>query len=116
MSKSLNASLTFPLKLSTQKVRLNLYENQISKTNFKSFSNQRSDFLFLRALRHSGTRRTFRDSQRALEHLRHSESTRALGYSERHQRALRGHFDTRALRHSGHSGTQALGHLRHPGT
>ena len=64
-------------------------------------------------IRHSGTRREFKDTQRALENLRHSESTqRALWHSD--TRAFGGHSGTwRAL---GHSGTWALGHLRHSGT
>ena len=48
-------------------------------------------------IRHSGTERGFKDTQRALEHLRHSESTRALGYSESTQRALEHSEGTRAL-------------------
>ena len=45
-------------------------------------------------IRHSGTRRAFKDTQSALEQLRHSESTQALG-------------------HLMHSGTWALGHSRY---
>ena len=78
-------------------------------------------------IRHSGMRRAFKDTQRALEHLRnsdstralreHSEGTRALGHSEGtwalgHLR----HFDTRTLRaleHLGSRALKALGHLRH---
>ena len=56
-------------------------------------------------IRHSGTGRTFKDNQRALEHLRHLESTRTLGYSEGTHRAL-----------GGHSGTQGIWTLRHLGT
>ena len=44
-------------------------------------------------IRYSGTGRTFKDNQRALEHLRRSETTQALG----------------------HLGTPALGQLRHLG-
>ena len=66
-------------------------------------------------IRHSGTRRAFKDTQRALEHLRHSESTR---------RALRGHSDTwRALGQlegtwtlGGHLVTRALKTLEHSDT
>ena len=43
--KIINASLKFLIKVPTQKAQFykNLYINQISQTNFKSFSNQRSD-------------------------------------------------------------------------
>ena len=51
-------------------------------------------------IRHSGTGRVFKDTERALEHLRHSESTRAL----------------KALGHSSTQGTRALGHLDTRGT
>ena len=55
---------------------------------------------------HSGTKRGFKDTQKALEHSRHSESTRAFGHSESTQRAL-GHLDgTRVL--GGHSNIWAL--------
>ena len=87
-----------------------------------------------RLFRHSGTRRAFKDTQKALGHLGtrravrgHSDTWRAL----RHLRHL-GTLTFRALRHLGtwalgylrHSGTQALGHsgtwalraLRHLGT
>ena len=60
-------------------------------------------------IRHSGTRRAFKDTQRALEHLRHSE-TWVLGHLGT-WRTLRGYSDTRAL--GGHLDTQtrkALGH------
>ena len=85
-------------------------------------------------IRHSGTGRAFKDTQRALKHLRHSKSTLALGHSESTHRvlghlkgtlALGGHLGTqRALRHVGsqalghleHLGTWALGHSRHSGT
>ena len=68
--------------------------------------------------------RTFKDNQRAFKHLRHSESTRALGHSEGTRRALGGHSGTQALRHLRHLGTQALEHsctgalraLKHSGT
>ena len=63
-------------------------------------------------IRHSGTGRAFKDTQRTLKHLRHSESTRALGHSESIQRVLGGHSGTRALKALGHSdtyGTRALG-------
>ena len=63
-------------------------------------------------IRHSGTGRAFKDTQRALEHLRHLESTRALGHLENTQRLL-GHSGTwRAL---GHLGTWALRALKHLG-
>ena len=66
-------------------------------------------------IRHSGTRRAFKDTQTTLEHLRHLESTRALRHSDSTERALRHSEDTWAL--GGHSeGTWALGHLRHLGT
>ena len=59
-------------------------------------------------IRHSGTGREFKDTQRALKHLRHQESTLALGHSESTQRAL-GHSRTwRALRHSGIWALKAL--------
>ena len=154
--KIINTSLKFLIKVPTQKAKFykSLYINQISQTNFKSFSNHRSDttfifsplnfslqfffFFFLHSfaffaffsfytkhifmlsilfkshlIRHSGTRREFKDTQTALENLRHSESTqRALWHSD--TRAFGGHSGTwRAL---GHSGTWALGHLRHSGT
>ena len=109
--KIINASLKFLIKMPTQKAKFykNIYINQISQTDFKSFSNQRSDtaliliplnfFAFLsfytkhifilsilfksHLIRHSGTRRTCKDTERALEHLRYSESTkRALGHSD----------------------------------
>ena len=75
-------------------------------------------------IRHSGTRREFKDTQRALENLRHSESTqRALWHSDTlafggHSgtwRAL-GHLGTWALKALRHLGTQAIGHLEHSGT
>ena len=59
---------------------------------------------------YSGTGRTFKDNQRALEHLRHSESTGALGHSEGTQKALGGHLGTWALGHSGTRGLKALWH------
>ena len=126
--KIINATLTLLLKVPTQKVRFSLHKNKISKTNFKSFPNQRSDFFFLHIhktskhlfmlsisfqshlIRYSGTGRTFKDNQRALEHLRHSESTGALGHSEGTQKALGGHLGTWALGHSGTRGLKALWH------
>ena len=54
-------------------------------------------------IRHSGTRRAFKDTQSALEQLRHSENTQALGH-------LR-HSGTWALGHLEHLETRALGHL-----
>ena len=103
----------------------NLYINQISQINFKSFSNHRSDtvsilsslnssllfflaflsfytkhifmlsfFLKSHLIRHSGMRRAFKDTQRALEHLRHSKSTRALGEHSEGTRALKALRDT----------------------
>ena len=131
--KIINASLKFVIKVPTQKAKFykNLYVNQISQTNFKSFSNHRSDtasilsslnsslqflFAFLSSytkhvfmlsilfkshlIRQSGTRRAFKDTQRALENLRSSESTqRALGHSRTW--VLGGHWGTcRALGHS----------------
>ena len=84
-------------------------------------------------IKHSGTQSAFRDAQGTLEHSRHSESTRVLGghsgtwtfkvldlFSSckalRHldtQRARRGRPGTfGALRHSKHSDTRTLGHLR----
>ena len=137
--KIINASLKFLLKVPTQKAKFykNIQIKLISQTNFKSFSNQRSDaasilstlillyhfflFAFLsfymkqifmltilfksHLIRHSGTGRAFKDTQRALEHLRHLESTWALGHLENTQRPL------------GHSGTwRAIGHLRPSGT
>ena len=138
----------FLVKVPTQKAKFkkNLYINQISQTNFESFSNQRSDtalilsplnfspqFFFLFAfvsfykthiftlsilftshlIRHSGTRRAFKGTQRALEHLRHLESTqKALGHQV--TRALGGHSGTRrALGHL--ESTWALGHVKHLG-
>ena len=68
-------------------------------------------------IRHSGTGRAFKDTQRILKHLRHSESTRALGQSEGTQ-AL-GHLrnlGTRTLRALSHLGTRELKPLRHIGT
>ena len=65
-------------------------------------------------IRHSGTRRAFKDTQRALEQLRHSESTRRLGHSESTQRAL-GHLEgTWTL--GGHLVTRALKALEHSDT
>ena len=75
-------------------------------------------------IKHSGTGRAFKDTQRALQRLRHSESTQALGHSESTQRVHGGHTEgTRTLGHSktygtralaGHLGTwRALGYLRH---
>ena len=61
-------------------------------------------------IRHSCTRRAFKDTQRELEYLRHSEGT---------QSALGGRLGTWALKALGHSdiqGTQALGHLGTWGT
>ena len=60
-------------------------------------------------IRHSGTRRAFKDTQTALEHLRHLESTRALRHSDSTERTI-GHWEgTQAL--GGHLGTRrALGH------
>ena len=163
----------FLVKVPTQKAKFkkNLYINQISQTNFESFSNQRSDtililsplnfslhFFFLFAflsfytthifilsilftshlIRHSGTRRAFKGTQRALEHLRHLESPqkalghsgtwRALGHSKgtwalghlKHLgiRTLRtlGHLGTWALKAFRHLGTQKIGHLEHLST
>ena len=116
--KIINASLKFVIKVPTQKAKFykNLYVNQIPQTNFKSFSNHRSDtasilsslnsslkflFAFLSSytkhvfmlsilfkshlIRQSGTRRAFKDTQRAEGTRRfkvlgeHSEGTRALG-------------------------------------
>ena len=60
---------------------------------------------------HSGTKRGFKDTQKALEHSRHSESTRAFGHSESTQRALREHSGTwMALGYS--EGTQTFGHFK----
>ena len=57
-----------------------------------------------RLFRHSGTRRAFKDTQKALGHL----GTR---------RAVRGHSDTwRALGHLRHLGTLTFRALRHLGT
>ena len=113
--KIINASLTFLIKMPTQKAKFykHLYINQMSQTNFKSFSNQCSDTTLILSslnsslpffsfymkhifmlsilfksylIRHSGTER---------------ESTRALGHSESTRRALREHSEgTRALGHS----------------
>ena len=47
LSIFLSRSLMPLLKVPTQKSRFNLYKNQISKTNFKSFPNQCPDFFFL---------------------------------------------------------------------
>ena len=129
--KIINASLKFLIKVPTQKAKfsqksLHNILDQIFQTNFKSFSNQRSDtasklsslnsclhfffpfclhfFLFPQniffclvfcssLIRHSGTRRAIKDTQRALGHLRYSESSRALGRHSGTWRAL------------GHSGT-----------
>ena len=65
---------------------------------------------------HLGTRRAFKDAQRALRHLRHSNvDTWALGGYSEGTRGTRGHFDTRrALRHL--KDTRPLGYLRHLGT
>ena len=112
--KIINVSLKFLIKVPILKAKFykNLYINQISQTNFKSFSNQPSDtawilnslnsslpffsfcisfytkniFMFSilfksHLIGHSGTRRAFKDTQRALEHLRQSEITRALVHS-----------------------------------
>ena len=106
----------------TQKAKFykNLCINQISQTNFKSFSNQRSDtgsiLTSLNCFLH------FFFTFWTLKHLRHSESTQALGHLESTQKALGqlestwalgGHSGTRTLRAPG---TWAFGHLRHLGT
>ena len=73
-------------------------------------------------IKHSGTGRAFKDTQRTLEYLRHSgtwalgehsEGTRALRLSDT-SRALRNLEGTRAL--GGHSGTRALKVLGHSDT
>ena len=128
--KIINASVTFLVKVPTEKARSNLNKTQTFKTNFKSFPNQRSDFSLLHVqkhlfmlsisfqshlIRHSGAGRTFKDTQTVIKHLRHWESTRALRHSEGTQRALGGHLGTqRALEK--HSGTQALKALGHSDT
>ena len=104
--KIINASLKFLIKVPTQKAKfsqksLHNILDQIFQTNFKSFSNQRSDtasklsslnsylpFFFLFALlrillrillkshliRHSGTELGFKETQTALEYLKHSDT------------------------------------------
>ena len=75
-------------------------------------------------IKHSGRRRAFKDTQRALEHLRHSESTWALGHSSTRifghlegTQALGVHSEgTRALRYLRHLGTRTLRALRHSDT
>ena len=65
-------------------------------------------------IKHSGTGRAFKDTQRALQRLRHLESTEALGHSESTQRVHGGHTEgtRRALGHWGTPKLMALGHLQ----
>ena len=108
--KIINASLKFLIKVPTQKAKVykNLYINQISQTNFRSFLNQARilkhifmlSILFKSQLiRHSCTRSAFKDTQRALEHLKHWESTCKLGQSStcRALGLLEGNSGTRRL-------------------
>ena len=57
-------------------------------------------------IRHPGTERAFKDTQRTIEH---SEALRST-------RRVLGHLGTWALGHLGYSGTWVLGHLEHLGT
>ena len=112
--KIINASLKFLIKVPTQRAKFcrKLYINQISQTNFKSFSNQRSDTtsilsslnsllpFFLFPFPSFYMKHTFMLSILFKSHLiRHSGTGRAFK-------------DTlRALEHSKHSeSTRALGH------
>ena len=61
-------------------------------------------------IRHPGTERAFKDTQRTIEH------SEALGHSESTKRTL-GHLEgTQALGDLRHLGTWALGHLGYSGT
>ena len=105
--KIINASLTFLIKVLTQKPRFNLYKKQISKTSFKSFLSTLI-FSFWMYIKH-----VFMLSISFQSHLvKHS----ALGHLEGTWRALGGYLGIRALKALGHSGTQALGHSRHSDT
>ena len=96
--KIINASLTFLIKVLTQKARFNLYKKQISKTSFKSFLSALL-FSFWMYIKH-----VFMLSISFQSHL---EGT---------WRALGGYLDIRALKALGHAETQALGHSRHSET
>ena len=105
--KIINASLTFLIKVLTQKARFNLYKKQISKTSFKSFLSALI-FSFWMYIKH-----VFMLSISFQPHLvKHS----ALGHLEGTWRALGGYLDIRALKALGHAETQALGHSRHSET
>ena len=56
-------------------------------------------------IRHSGTGRAFKNTQRALEQLRHSESTQKALRNLEGTQALQGHLGTRALKAVGRSDT-----------
>ena len=125
--KIINASLKFLIKMPTQKAKFlkNLCINEISQTNFKSFSNQHSDIAsILSSLNSSLPLLSYSISFFYMKHvvmlgisfkshlIRHSGTGRVfkdtlralehLRHSESTQRAL-GH-----LRHLGYSGTWAL--------
>ena len=67
-------------------------------------------------IRHPGTERAFKDTQRTIEHSEALRSTqRVLGHLGT-RRTLRGHSGTRALKALGHLGTWTLRVLGHLGT
>ena len=88
--KIINTGLKFLVKVPTQKVKYNLYKNQICITNLKYFSNQFSDSTSISSpfqsqlIRYLGTRNALKDTAniqgtregeggtRVLERLRHS--------------------------------------------
>ena len=68
-------------------------------------------------IRHPGTERAFKDTQRTIEHSEALRSTRRVLGHLGTRRTLRGHSGTwRALGHLRHLGTWALGHLGYSGT
>ena len=108
--KIINASLKVVMNVPTQKVKFDLYKNQLYMVNLKNFSKRRSDdpaskltspasslpfcifFLYIKYLftlrilflsnliRQTAAQSAFKDTQSAVEPSRNSESTRVLGH------------------------------------
>ena len=110
--KKIKTSLKFLIKVSKQKAKFlqNLYLNQISQTNFKSFSNQQSDTAsILSSLNSSLTLFLFAFLSFYMKHI-FMLSILFKSHLIRHSGTGNGFKDTqRAFKHLRHSGTWALG-------
>ena len=126
--KIINTSLTFFIKVPTQKARFNLYKRQILKNQIQELY-KRSEFFFLHYCLVFRSSHIWLDIQARDVHLKtlrrysgswvlggHSEGTwKALGHLESTRRALGDlrYMDTQTLRTLRHSGTRALKALGH---